>query len=398
MNIGIDINSLLSSSRTGVAEYTFELLHALFTLDKKNQYFLFSNSFRTNIDDEMWSQKNVHFIHTRVPNKLFHLFLQITGKPTLDTLLVKKYEKKNKVTIGHLDAFFSPNIGFTSLSKKCKKILTVHDLSFELFPQCFSLKMRLWHRLLRPKKQCERAEIILVPSENTKNDLRDIYLIDEKKIHVLPLGLSNIFSSFENFDENYRQKQFTLLKEKYNLPEKFVFFLGTLEPRKNIEAALQAFEIFQKTKEGEGMHLVIAGASGWKNAKLRKILQKNPSVHSIGYILSEEKPFLYRMSQLFVYPSLYEGFGLPVLEAMASGVPVITSNRSSLPEITRGAAYLVDPRNVQEIVLGMQRLIATESLRKTYIEKGQEQSKHFSWEDSAQKFLNLVTSEYENRN
>lgn len=390
MNIGIDINSLLSSSRTGVAEYTFELLNALFSIDKKNQYYLFSNSFRKNIDDEMWNQKNVHFIHTRVPNKLFHLFLQLTGKPTLDTLLVKKYEKKNTVKIGHLDVFFSPNIGFTSLSKRCKRVLTVHDLSFEIFPHCFSLKMRLWHKILRPQKQCERANSILVPSHNTKNDLVDMYSIDTNKIHVLPLGLSNIFSSFETLDENYKEKHSTLLKEKYNLPNKFIFFLGTLEPRKNIETVVEAFEIFQKTKEGEGVHLVIAGAAGWKNAKLQKMIQKNSLIHSIGYILAEEKPFLYRASKLFLYPSLYEGFGLPVLEAMASGVPVITSNRSSLPEITNGAAYLIDPRNVQELVTGMQRLLGADALRKTYIQKGLEQSKHFSWEDSARKFLDLV--------
>lgn len=388
MNIGIDINPLLTSPRTGVGEYTFELLNALFVLDKKNQYFLFSNSFSKNPDDEMWDQKNVHFIHTRVPNKIFHLFMQLTRRPYIDELIVKQYEKKNKVKIGHLDIFFSPNIGFSSLSQKCKKILTVHDLSFELFPDCFSLKMRLWHKLLRPKKQCTKAEIIFVPSENTKRDIVDIYNISPEKIHVLHLGQSEVFA----LPKEYSSDHLRLIKEKYHLPEKYILFLGTLEPRKNIENVIEAFSLFQQEfpiPAGE-YTLVIAGTNGWKYKRIQKSIQKTKQVKHIGYVFEEDKPILYTSAALFVYPSFYEGFGLPVLEAMGSGVPVITSNRSSLPEITSGAAYLVDPHSVEEIKTGMERILFSEGVSHNFVQKGLVQAQKFDWNQTAQKFLDLL--------
>lgn len=389
MNIGIDINPLLTSPRTGVGEYTFELLNAVFALDKKNQYFLFSNSFSKQPDVEMWDQKNVHFIHTRVPNKIFHFLMRMTHRPHIDELIVKQYEKKNKIKIGHLDIFFSPNIGFSSLSKKCKKILTVHDLSFELFPDCFSLKMRLWHKLLRPKKQCELANMILVPSENSKRDITDIYNISPEKIHVLPLGQSEAFAPLKE----YSSEHLRLIKEKYHLPEKYIFFLGTLEPRKNIEGVIEAFSLFQQEfPEQTGQYtLVIAGTNGWKYKRIQKSIQKTKQVEHIGYVLEEDKPILYTSSALFVYPSFYEGFGLPVLEAMGSGVPVITSNRSSLPEITSGAAYLVDPHSVEEIKTGMERILFFEGVRHNLVQKGLLQAQKFDWTQTAQKFLDIVT-------
>ncbi len=388
MNIGIDINPLLTSPRTGVGEYTFELLNALFTLDKKNQYFLFSNSFSKKHDDQIWSQKNVHCIHTRVPNKIFHLVMQLTKRPYIDELLVKQYEKKNKIKIGHLDVFFSPNIGFSSLSKKCKKILTVHDVSFELFPKCFSFKMRLWHKILDPKKQCEQAQNIFVPSENTKQDLMLLYNISPEKISVSPLGLSSCFASVDVFDPEHLR----LVKDKYHLPSKYIFFLGTVEPRKNILFLLQAFALFQKQfpVQASEYTLVIAGNNGWKYKPIQKSIAATPQVQYIGYVEERDKPLLYHGASMFVYPSLYEGFGLPVLEAMASGVPVITSNRSSLPEITSGAAYLIDPRNIQTLVTAFVRLSDSESLRHAHVSKGLNEAQKFSWQKSAEQFLKNI--------
>ncbi len=191
LNIGIDISPLTSSSRTGVGEYTYELLNALFDIDGENQYFLFYNSFKdVSANIPQWKNKNVHFIHTSWPNKIFHFLLQIFNYPKFDILIKKQ-------TGIQLDYFFSPNIGFQSISKNTKHILTVHDLSFEIFPECFSLKMRLWHSFLSPSRQCKRADIILTPSENTKRDIVDLYKISGDKIKALIPGLSSLFSSFE---------------------------------------------------------------------------------------------------------------------------------------------------------------------------------------------------------
>jgi len=384
MNIGIDINPLISNQRTGVGEYTFELLSALFEIDKKNQYFLFSNAWDTE-DQEWWQQKNVHCVQTHYPNKLFHLALGLFHRPFLDTFVVKNYQKKQKMNIGHLNVFFSPNIGFTSISKSCKHIQVIHDLSFELFPECFSFKRRWWHKILRPKKGCQKAALVVVPSHNSKRDVADRYEIPAEKIEVISPGLSSIFGTpFSATPEHER-----LIKEKYHLPEKYIFFLGTLEPRKNIENVIEAYK--QSSLQSQGYHLVIAGSKGWNYKSILKKIQETQGVEHIGYVDAGDKPFLYSEAALFVYPSYYEGFGIPVLEAMACGTPVLTSNRSSLPEITQGAAYLVDPHNIEEIKVGMERIVSSDSLQKSLIEKGKVQAYAYKWKKSAEKFLHLLT-------
>ncbi len=378
LRLGIDISPITSSVRTGVGEYTYGLLNALFNIDTQNQYFLFYNAFLDVTDSvPQWNAKNIHFVKTRWPNKIFHTSIQLLGIPKIDRLI----EKKNNMK---LDYFFSPNIGFQALSKQTKHILTVHDLSFEIFPECFSPKMRLWHSFLSPKKQCQNANKILTPSQNTKRDLEYLYGIDPQKIQVLTPGLENTFWN-QKIDADHEKK----LKEKYLLPEKYILFFGTLEPRKNIEAVLGGFELFQK-KCGAEYKLVIAGAPGWKNTKILSLIEKNKNVQYIGYVQPEDKSLLYLGASLFVYPSLYEGFGFPVLEAMASGVPVITSNRSSLPEIAENAAYFVNPYNTSEIALGMEKILCDLNVSQYFIQKGKEQVQKFHWKKTAEQFLSLL--------
>ncbi len=373
LNIGIDISPLTSSVRTGVGEYTYELLNALFDIDSKNQYFLFYNSF-TNISNRIpqWKQKNVHVIHTSWPNKIFHFFVQLFRWPKVDLLITKKTGAK-------LDYFFSPNIGFQAISKHTKHILTIHDLSFEIFPECFSAKMRLWHTFLSPRRQCERADLLLTPSQNTKRDIINLYGIAEQTIQVFNPGLSPFFVREKEVSPN------TDILQKYNLPAQYILFLGTVEPRKNIERLLEAFVIFQK--EFPEYHLVIAGAPGWKNKHIFRAIEKNKNVQYIGYVAPEDKPALYAAATVFVYPSLYEGFGFPVLEACAVGVPVLTSARSSLPEVAGDAAYYVNPYNTSEIVTGMKRLVMEPDLSKFFIQKGFQQVQKFYWQKTAEQFL-----------
>ncbi len=383
MNIGIDINPLLSAERTGVGEYTFELLNALFEIDKKNHYFLFSNAWDKE-DHVFWEQKNVHCVPTHYPNKFFHLALCLFRRPFLDTFVVKNYEKKQKMNIGHLNIFFSPNLGFTSISKSCKHIQVVHDLSFEIFPQFFSFKRRWWHTILRPRSLCHNAAVVITPSLSSKRDVSDIYDIIPEKIHVISPGVSSVFLTPPLSSEDHVR----LIKEKYHLPEKYIFFLGTLEPRKNIGEVIEAYK--QSSLLSKGYHLVIAGSKGWDYKSIVKKIEETAGVTYIGYVHAEDKPLLYSFASLFVYPSYYEGFGIPVAEAMSCGVPVLTSNRSSLPEITQGAAYLVDPHNVEEIKVGMERILSSESLQKSLKEKGKQEAERFQWKKSAEDFLNLL--------
>jgi len=372
MNIGVDIRSLMDSNRTGVGEYTYELLNALFKIDKENQYFLFYNSNKdVSQNIPKWKQENVNYIGFSWPNKLLNIFLLFFKFPRIDKIINKK-----------LDYFFSPNINFLSLSKDVKHILTIHDLSFEYFPDCLSRKRRLWHKILNPKKACEKADIIITPSENTKRDVIDRYGISGEKIKKIYPGLSSVFGEENNFGDEE-------IRNKYKLPKNFILFLGTIEPRKNIIGSIEAFiDIYSNLPDY--YQLVIAGSKGWEFEPIINLIDKHDRIKYIGYVNAQEKSKLYGLADLFIYPSLYEGFGFPVLEAMFSGTPVLTSNRSSLPEIVGDCAYMVNPNNIDEIARGIELVLKDKGLSKFFAEKGRQRSDYFTWSKAAREFIEIL--------
>jgi len=388
-NIGIDLRSLLSPTRTGVGEYTAELLDAIFKQDKKNNYFLFLNSYKNKHDlFSLWKNPHIEYVETHFPNKLFNACVWATKKPALDTLILRHSKKIMQLKIAMLDLFFSPNLNFTNILPPTKHILTIHDLSFELFPHFFSFKQQMWHKLVKPKKQCEEAHIIFTPSENTKRDLVNYYHISPNKIRVLYPGLSHYFSNDLNIEYTAE------VKKKYNLQNNFILFLGTNEPRKNILTLLMAFEsCFSQLPQK--FTLVIAGSSGWKNKKIDEYLLYSPiknNVQFIGYIDPRDKPYLFKLASLFVYPSFYEGFGFPVLEAMASKTPVIASNRSSLPEITSRYTYLFNPHSPSLLADGIVKILSDEIFKKFLTEKAFEHIQKFSWQKTASEWLEIINS------
>ena len=386
MHIGIDARCLLANTRTGVGEYAYELLNALFKIDKKNEYYLFCNSATKKLEtgncpalsgiplrrEKFWG--NVHLVCTKYPNKLFNLSLQLFRRPRLDDLIIRQLGQASNV-----DLWFSPNLNFTALSSRVKHILTIHDLSFEHFPDCYSRKRRLWHRALNPRRQCERADLILTPSEHTRRDVIETYSISEEKVRCIYPGLSEKFMTHDT-------DNMTQVRQKYILPGKFILFLGTIEPRKNIPGLIEAYRILCSLLPAP-CSLIIAGPFGWKYEPIMKAIEETEGVQYIGYVAPEDKPALYQLADLFVYPSLYEGFGFPVLEAMAAGTPVITSNRSSLPEVTGDAAYLVNPYNVSELARAMEMLTTDARLRALLIERGKRRAGEFRWEETARNFI-----------
>ena len=368
MNVGIDIRCLTSPHLTGVGQYTKGLLRSLFDIDKENNYYLFYNSHKdVSKFVPTFNNDNVKVCNTKYPNKLLHSSVKIFKKPTVETLIR-----------GELDIFYSPNLHFTSLNPKTKSVLTIHDLSFELFPECFSRKRQVWHSILKPKEQCKRADKIIVPSGNTKRDVMDYYGIDGSAIEVIPPGIS--IKTNESAD----------VQKKYNIPDNIILYLGTIEPRKNIIGAIEAFNI-SGLKE-KGYKLVIAGSRGWKCNSIFEKIKQTEEVEYIGFVDELDKMELYRLAKIFIYPSLYEGFGLPVLEAMSVGTPTITSNRSSLPEVVCGGAYLVDPYNLGEISRAMIDLVENTGLRNNLSEKGRVVCNRYKWESSSKKFLETLNS------
>lgn len=383
MNIAIDIRPLMTPYRTGVGEYTYELLHALFAIDNINQYVLFYNAYGQ-VDQYLpaWQQKNVHFVRMKWPNKILNASLTLLGRPAMDQKIIRNL----KLDIRNFDWWFSPNLNFTALSPRTKHILTIHDLSFEFFPGCFSSKDRLWHKLVSPRRQCERADIILAPSEHTKRDVIEKYGIHEKKIKVL-------YPGFRMSDVRpcllAGRCQMSDVKNKYHLPERYILFLGAIEPRKNVLAVIEAYK--QSSLFTDHCSLIIAGPLGYKSSEVLERVKTTPGCEYIGYVASEDKSALYAGTSLFVYPSLYEGFGLPVLEAMAMGIPVITSHRGSLPEVAGSAAWYVNPLNCHEIASAMRALADNSRLRRVHTERGVLQSQQFSYARSAEQFLSLLS-------
>jgi glycosyltransferase involved in cell wall biosynthesis len=179
------------------------------------------------------------------------------------------------------------------------------------------------------------------------------------------------------------------VKDKYNLPNSYIFYLGNLEPRKNVETLIMAFSEL----EDESINLVIAGSQAWKYKKIYKLWQNSPAkkrIKFLGYVDAEDKPALYSLAEIFVYPSIYEGFGLPPLEAMACKTPVITSFNSSLVEAVGKAGLLVDPNNYNDLAKTIESLLVDKNLQNAFIEKGLDQSQKFRWENTAKQVLALM--------
>jgi len=242
-----------------------------------------------------------------------------------------------------------------------------------------------------PKGQAKRAQKIIAVSESTKKDLVEIYKIPAEKIKVVYSGISPVFSMDQEESKN------AAIKKKYRLPDKYILYLGTIEPRKNIIGLIKAFELF-KTKyliTDADYKLVIAGAKGWLYQDVFRAYmnsRQKSDIVFLGFVDNSDKVGIYKNSDLFVYPTFFEGFGFPPLEAMAGSVPTITSSASSLSEAVGGGALTVDPYNIEELAWSINELLANKQLRNKMKERGCEQIKKFSWEKCAQETLEILTS------
>ena len=382
MKIGIDIRSLLEGYRTGIGEYTYNLINEFLKKDTQNQYHLFYNQ-RHSIKKEppRFEGENVKCFDYKYPNQWFNLSLRYLGWPRVEKLC------------GNPDVVWFPNFGFMNFNMRAPYVLTVHDLSFERYPEFFTPVHRLWHKMINCKKMALGAARIIAVSENTKRDLVDLYGVESQKVEVIYEGVCH--TNYANEDANYANMR--MVREKYNLPEKFVLFLGTIEPRKNIEVIIRAFDKLITNHSSlitkDGYQLILAGGKGWNNEQIYKIydqVKHKDKIRFLGYVEQDEKSALYNLASLFVFPSIYEGFGLPPLEAMACGTPVIISNTSSLPEVVGDAGLMVNPYNINELYEAMRVMLTDDVLRERFIEKGLERVKRFSWEKCAERTLGVI--------
>lgn len=362
---------------SGVSWYTLNLLQNILRRDQDNEYIFYYNSYK-DIRKRLPELEKSELVRTGWPNKFFNYGLQkIFSYPQIDRLL-------------GVDVFFSPHINFTSLSGDVKKVLTIHDLSFLRHPEFFSWRKNFWHRMVNAGKMIKKADVVVAVSKNTKDDIREFLHIPEEKIKVVYPGIGPEFNKKDATDPRLAE-----VKNKYRLPRKFVLFLGAFEPRKNLEGALRAFDRAFELGYMKDYGFVAAGSKGWKNKEaalaLKQIKQKR-KVSSIGYVDNEDKPYLYNLASFFIYPSFYEGFGFPPLEAMACGTPVITSPNSSLLESAGNAAIMADPNNIESMARAMSELAADPDLRGRLSEKGLIRSKRFNWHKTADDYIKIFNS------
>jgi glycosyltransferase involved in cell wall biosynthesis len=378
MTIGIDIRVLGSGKKSGIEEYTEQLLAHMLPLDPSIQYKLFYNSFRNSLPDYPWLKlPNVKVVRYWIPNRiLFYASLLLNG-PKIDKLL------------GGVDVFFAPHFFLAPLSKGCRRVTTFHDLSYLRFPEFFSWRKRMWHRFeMQPSWQARFSDRLIAVSDSTKKDLSDLYHIDPARIASIYSGVaSSMIRPEHDRIERFRQDK--------HLPQKYVLYMGTLEPRKNIVGIIRAFNLLKEHLEFKDLNLVIAGSRGWLDDPIIFEVKKSPhhrDIHIIGVVKDEERQYYYAAAAIFLYPSFFEGFGFPPLEAMACGTPVVTSHNSSLPEVAGDAALLVDPHSIGDIAAALRSILTHPKLREHMIERGFIRAREFSWRQSAQKTLEVLAT------
>lgn len=367
MKIGIDA-SPLHTPGTGIPRATSGILEALQRIDEKNEYYLFSKY------DFDFACGNPHWhrcVHPRIPFLLGNLYLK-SRRDYLDGE-------------GSLDVFWMtrPYPFPFGLSRTTARVVTAYDLVWRLYPETMFLANRVTYSLAA-ERSIRQAHRIISISESTSRDLIRVVGTPSHKITVVPLGVGTEFAP-RNRAESVRR-----MAEKYRVSPDYVCTVGTVEPRKNLTTLIEAVKVLRDRGQQQ-YQLLIVGQSGWKNANIYASVERlglsEREVKFLGSVPEEDLPWLYSGAAVFAFPSLYEGFGLPLLEAMACGAPVVASNSSSIPEVVGEAGILVSPKRPDEFAEAIERVTSNPALRETLARRGPARARHFTWEAAATKVL-----------
>ncbi len=370
MKIAFDV-SYIQTKKTGIGRAALSLLQSLLEHDRINKYIL--HGWSLSLDVEMinnFKNKNVQFNLLKIPGNIKRFYWNRLHCPNIEYI------------VKGIDIFHSADPLLPPLNT-AKGVITIHDLVYKKYPNLLQKQVLKWDTYIF--KSVERANAIITLSNQSRNDIIEFFPFAADKIKVVHFPIESIFTNIP--EPNYDN----LIKSKHNLDNPFILFVGTIEPRKNLINLIRAFEMFQH-KHKSPLQLVICGKPGWLYKDIFESIKQSSIVSKIrylNYLPEKELASLYRLSHYFVYPSLYEGYGFPVLEAMASGTPVITSNTSSLKEIAEGAAILVDPTSIEELSNSITILYKNDSLRNELSKKGLERIKLFNTETAAAQVLDI---------
>jgi glycosyltransferase involved in cell wall biosynthesis len=379
VRIGIDL-SLVPGERTGGGQYSYQLAAALARVDRRHSYRLYPVFYYIVHPDyprsEFPASPRMRLAFRHLPSSLVRWLWRAEGSARVKEWL-----------LGRVDVVHSTTFCIPPMSTRKRLVVTIYDLSFVTHPE-FHMEANVRHCLAGTREAIERADAILAISEHTRQDLVERMGASPSRVVVTPLAHD---SSLRRVTDPARLDE---VRRRYGLPERFILFVGTLEPRKNIARLIEAYAALPGTVRRQ-TGLVIAGGKGWLSDTMRDEVTRRglgDCVRFIGYVRPEDIAALYSLAAVFAYPSLYEGFGLPVLEAMACGTPVLTSNLSSLPEVAGDAAFLVSPTDRGAIADGLHQLLDDAALAATLTARGLEWSARFSWDRCARETLAVYES------
>ena len=366
MRIAIDAHSV-GAKLAGNESYAVNLIEALAQIDRVNEYLIYVTT----------AEARDRF-HGRWPNFKVHTTLPHT--PLIRIPLTLSAElRKYPVDVLHVQ-FTAPPFC------PCPVVVSVHDLSFEHLPQTFLRRSRTQLRLT-VRRSARRAAAILTLSEHTRADVIETYKIDPAKVFAIPLAAPNHFCPIAD------RKELQRVRHNYGIDGDYVLSVGSIQPRKNLVRLIRAYASLHSAHAGTGFpRLVIVGKKGWLYDETLRALETTGLKDSIlltGYVPESDLPALYSGALCFVYPSYFEGFGLPPLEAMKCGVPVVVGNATSLPEVVGDAGLQVDPFDVAAIAGAIDQLICNPDLRKKLSVRGLERAGMFDWRTTARQTLKV---------
>ena len=363
MRIAINTRFLLPGRLEGLGRYTYEVARRLVEAHPEHEFLLF---FDRSYDRRFIFGKNVQAIVLTPPARhplLWYLWFEHSVSRAL-----KKYKP---------DVFFSPD-GYLSLNAPTPTVMVVHDLAHEHFPEAVPFLVRRFYQHYVPR-YCRRAERLLAVSGYTRADIQKQYGIEASKITVCGNGCRDGFRPLSAEEKQQAQRQ-------YAEGQPYFLYVGAIHPRKNTHRLIEAFSRFKRRTDA-AVKLLIAGRFAWQAGPVKEAFEASAfqeDIQFLGFVPDEDLPRLMGGAFCFVYPSLFEGFGLPLLEAMHCDVPLISSRSSSLPEVAGEAALLVDPLNIEELTGALLRVYEEEGLRCRLVEAGREQRRKFSWERTAE--------------
>lgn len=371
----IGFNAVLLEERiSGITEHINNILSSILKIDKNNEYICYFSKLIKEKDLQFF--KNAKCIKTNLTNNAYKRIL-------IEQFYWSRQLIKDKIDIYHSPFFHLP----LRISSKIKTVLTVHDLIAIKYPETVT-KPRALFLKFAVSTSIKKADKIIALSSNTKKDIMELYNIPSDKIEVIYNGINNNYKIIKDLLELNR------VREKLNLPEKYILFVGHLEPRKNIIRLIKAYNILRekfKIKE----KLVIVGKENWFYQPIYDTVRRNKlenEVVFLNYVLKENMPYVYNCALLFVFPSLYEGFGLPPLEAMACGIPVVSSSNPPMSEVVDKSALLMNPYDINDMAEKIYQGLNDYNLRKNLIEKGFERIKLFNWDKFAEKTIKVYHS------